>query len=36
MDVNFEEEFASKKSHEPIPMTKDEDHEASKVEPKSP
>jgi hypothetical protein len=27
-DVKFEEDFASRKSHEPIPMTKDEEQEA--------
>jgi hypothetical protein len=32
-DVKFEEDFASRKSHEPIPVTKDEEREASKAEP---
>jgi hypothetical protein len=31
-DVKFEEDFASRKSLEPIPMTKDEEQEVSKVE----
>jgi hypothetical protein len=35
-DVKFEEDFASKKSHEPTLVTEDEDREASKVEPRSP
>jgi hypothetical protein len=35
-DVKFEEYFASNKSHEPIPMIEDEEHEALKVEPRSP
>jgi hypothetical protein len=35
-DVKFEEDFASRKSHEPIPVTKDEEQEASKVEPRPP
>jgi hypothetical protein len=35
-DVKFEEDFASRKSHEPIPVIEDEEHEASKVEPWSP
>jgi hypothetical protein len=30
-DVKFEEDFASRKSHEPIPMTEDEEREALKV-----
>ena len=35
-DVKFEEDFASKKSHDPILVTKDEEQEASKVDPRSP
>jgi hypothetical protein len=35
-DVKFEEDFASRKSHEPIPVAEDEEQEASKVEPGSP
>jgi hypothetical protein len=35
-DVKFEEDFACRKSHEPIPMTEDEEQEALKVEPRSP
>jgi hypothetical protein len=35
-DVKFEEDFASRKSHEPIPVTEDEEQEALKVEPGSP
>ena len=35
-DVKFEEEFASKKSHKPIPVIEDEEQEAPKVEPGSP
>jgi hypothetical protein len=35
-DVKFEEDFASRKSHEPIPMIRDEEQEAPKVEPGSP
>jgi hypothetical protein len=35
-DVNFEEDFASKKSHEPIPVAEDEEQEAPKVETRSP
>jgi hypothetical protein len=35
-DVKFEEDFASRKSHEPILVTKDEEQEALKVEPGSP
>jgi hypothetical protein len=35
-DVKFEEDFASKKSHEPIPVTENEEQEAPKVEPRSP
>lgn len=31
-DVKFKKGFASRKSHEPIPMTKDEEKEAPKVE----
>jgi hypothetical protein len=31
-DVEFEEDFASRKSHEPIPMTEDEEQETPKVE----
>jgi hypothetical protein len=31
-DVNFEEDFASMKSHEPTPVAKDEEHESLKVE----
>jgi hypothetical protein len=31
-DVKFEEDVASKKSHEPTPVAKDEEHEALKVE----
>lgn len=31
-DVKFKKGFASRKSHEPIPMTKDEEQEAPKVE----
>jgi hypothetical protein len=31
-DVNFEEDFASMNSHEPIPVTEDEEQEAMKVE----
>lgn len=31
-DVKFEEDFASRKSHEPIPITKDEELKASKVD----
>jgi hypothetical protein len=34
-DVKFEEDFASRKPHEPIPVTKDEEQEAPKVEPRS-
>jgi hypothetical protein len=35
-DVKFKEDFASKKSCEPTPMTKDEEQEALKVELGSP
>jgi hypothetical protein len=35
-DVKFEEDFASRKSHEPIPVTEDEEQEALKAEPGSP
>ena len=35
-DVKFEEDFASRKSHEPIPVIEDEEQEASKFEPRSP
>jgi hypothetical protein len=35
-DVKFEEDFASRKSHEPIPVTENEEQEALKVEPGSP
>jgi hypothetical protein len=35
-DVKFEEDFASRKSHEPIPVIEDEEQEAPKVEPESP
>jgi hypothetical protein len=35
-DVKFEEDFASRKSHEHIFVTKDEEQEALKVEPRSP
>jgi hypothetical protein len=35
-DVKFKEDFASKKSHEPIPMTENKPQEAPKVEPGSP
>jgi hypothetical protein len=35
-DVNFEEDFTSKKSREPIPLTEDEEQEVLKVEPRSP
>jgi hypothetical protein len=31
-DVKFKEDFASRKSHEPILVTEDEEQEASKVE----
>jgi hypothetical protein len=31
-DVKFEEDFASRKSHEPIPVAEDEEQEAPKVE----
>jgi hypothetical protein len=34
-DVKFKEDFASRKSHEPIPMIKDEELHAPKVEPRS-
>jgi hypothetical protein len=34
-DVKFEEDFASRKSHGPIPVIEDEEHEALKVEPRS-
>jgi hypothetical protein len=35
-DVKFEEEFAYRKSHEPILVIEDEGLEAPKVEPRSP
>jgi hypothetical protein len=35
MDVKFKEDFASRKSHEPIPVTEDEEQEAPKVESRS-
>jgi hypothetical protein len=35
-DIKVKEDFASRKSHEPITMTKDEDQEATKLEPGSP
>jgi hypothetical protein len=35
-DVKFEENFASRKSHEPILVTNDEEEEAPKVDPRSP
>lgn len=35
MDVKFEEDFASKKSHEYILAMEDEEQEAAKVEPNS-
>lgn len=35
-DVKFEEDFAFRKSLEPIPVTEDEEQEAPKVEPRSP
>jgi hypothetical protein len=30
-DVKFEEDFASRKSHEPTPVAEDEEHESLKV-----
>jgi hypothetical protein len=36
MDVKFEEDFASRKSHEPIPVIEDQAFEALKVKPGSP
>ena len=35
-DLKFAEDFASKKSHEPILVTEDEEHKALKVDPWSP
>jgi hypothetical protein len=35
-DVKFEEDFGSRKSHEPIPITEDEEQETLKVEQRSP
>jgi hypothetical protein len=35
-DVNFEEEFASKNSNEPIPVAEGKEQEALKAEPRSP
>jgi hypothetical protein len=35
-DVKFEEDFVSRKSHEPILVIEDEEEEALKVEPRSP
>jgi hypothetical protein len=35
-DVKFDGDFASWKSHEPIPRTEDEEREAPKAEPRSP
>jgi hypothetical protein len=35
-DAKIEEDFSCRKSNEPIPMTKDEESEALKVEPRSP
>lgn len=35
-DLKFREDFASRKSHEPILVTEDEEQEAPKVEPGSP
>jgi hypothetical protein len=36
MDVNFEKEFAFRKSHDPIPLTRNEENEVMKVELGSP
>jgi hypothetical protein len=35
-DVKFAEDFASRKCHDPRPVTEDEEQEASKAEPRSP
>jgi hypothetical protein len=35
-DVKFEEDLASKKSHEPIPVIEDEEQKALNVKPRSP
>jgi hypothetical protein len=35
-DVKFEEDFATRKSHEPTPVTEDEEQKAPKVELRSP